>query len=189
MIRMLLALLALASLTACRGGMTATPDGRDFPHVVDAIDRHAPTPEELGSLRYNGLSVGPVTLADGDWRGAAAGGGEAPTVALLKDPQFAGDITGNGTDEAVVLLQERRPGAPPRLYVAIVASVEGEATNVATASLGDDVLVAGGRAELGQFVLDVVRPAPAPAARLTYSFKDRVLKLLSDQPIAAPATP
>jgi hypothetical protein len=184
----LLLVSAVLGLTGC-GGQSAGPDGRDFPHVIEAIDRHAPTPEELTSIRYQGLAAGAVTLQGGAWRGAAVAGAEAPTVALLKDPQLAGDITGNGTNEAVVLLQERRPGLPPQLYVAIVASVEGRATNVATALLGSDVLVAGGRADLGRFVLDVVRPAPAPAARLTYTFKDNVLRLIGETPIAAGSTP
>ena len=184
----LVMLSVVLGLTGC-GGQSAGPDGRDFPHVIEAIDRHAPTPEELASIRYQGLAVGAVTLQAGGWRGAAVAGAEAPTVALLKDPQLAGDITGNGTNEAVVLLQERRPGLPPQLYVAIVASVEGRATNVATAPLGSDVLVAGGHAELGQFVLDVVRPAPAPAARLTFTFKGNVLRLIGEAPIAAGPTP
>ena len=183
----LMVMFAALGLGGCRG-QSAGPDGRDFPHVIEAIDRHAPTPDELLSMRYQGLAAGAVTLQDGVWRGAAAGA-EAPTVTLLKDPQLAGDITGNGTNEAVVLLQERRPGLPPQLYVAIVASVEGRATNVATAPLGSGVLVAGGRADLGQFVLDVVRPAPAPAARLTYTFKDNVLRLLGETPIATGSTP
>ena len=108
----LVVLSAALGLAGCRG-QSAGPDGRDFPHVTEAIDRHAPTAEELASIRYQGLAAGAVTLQDGAWRGAPAAGAEAPTVALLHDPQLAGDITGNGTNEAVVLLQERRPGLPP----------------------------------------------------------------------------
>ena len=184
-----LVLFAVVGLTGCRGdGMSATPDGREFPHVAEAIDRHAPTGAELANLRYDGLTVGPVTLQDGDWRGGAAGA-DAPTVALLKDPQLAGDLTGNGTNEAVVLLQERRPGVAPRLYVAVVASIEGRPVNVATAPLAEDVLVAGGKAELGRFLLDVQRPAPAPPARLIYTFKNRTLKLEGEEPIVPGSTP
>ena len=156
-----LVVFAVCGLTGCRGdGMTATPDGRDFPHVVEALDRHAPTGAELANLRYDGLTVGPVTLQDGDWRGGGGGGADAPTVALLKDPQLAGDLTGNGTNEAVVLLQERRPGVAPRLYVAVVASVEGRPVNVATAPLGRRR--PGGRRQGRTGAVRARRPASGP---------------------------
>jgi hypothetical protein len=67
-------------LVGCRGrGHSATPDGREFPHVTDAIDRHAPTLDQVGALTFNGTDVGAVTLSGGVWERSGTTG----------DPDFA----------------------------------------------------------------------------------------------------
>lgn len=173
--------LILAVLSACRGGQSAAPDGRDFPHTVEAIDRHAPSMDDLLALTYSGTDAGTVTLASGVWHGAGQRGD--PGVAeleLVKGFRLTGDITGNGRNEAVVLLAFRRPPADARTYVAVVGSLDGHLVNIATAPVSEQVEVRGGRIEPGRIVLDGVRRAPAgsptEAVSLTYDLRGRDLR-------------
>jgi hypothetical protein len=163
-------------LAGCRGdGHHATPDGREFPHATAAIDRHAPTDEELATLFFSGLAGGAVRLS-----GGVATRGDGSRVEWVREVRLAADITGNGTDEAVVVLREQRPGMDDQLYVAIVGSADGHPQNMATLLLPGVTAVTAGQAGLGRVVLDVVAAGPV---RLTFSFARGVLKLQREEPL------
>ena len=195
MTRRIVLALAMGCLVGCRGaGQSSAPDGRDFPHVADTIDRNAPSIADLEAFTYSDTDAGTVTLDGGTWRGVAdAGSSSGPEVVLVKGFRLTGDITGNGTDEAVVLLESRRPPAAPRVYLAVVGWIGGQLVNIATTPLGDRVQVKGGHTELGRIVLDGVRREPEgqlspPAApvSLVYALEGRTLRLISGDSAAAP---
>lgn len=177
----LVVLVATLGFASCQGpgiGHSASPDGRDFHHTTDAIDRHAPTLDAVGELEFEGLASGRVRLKGGT--------GAAGAVTLRQSFALAGDITGNGTDETVVLLDERREGAPPRTYVAIVTSMGGSVHSLATAEVPDRATVTGGRVEHGRVTLSVEGPAPLGAGNLQYVLERSRLRLAADtrQPTA-----
>jgi len=107
-----LSLLApLVLILAClpRDGYTSESSGD--PACKAATNTHsAPTLEELKNATYNGFKGhhGPVTLADGRWEGKpyVEGGASRPEVYFVRDFRLIGDVNGDGTDEAVVLLGE-----------------------------------------------------------------------------------
>ncbi len=183
------------SLPACRGaGRSVAPDGRDFPHVAETIDRHAPSMDDLAAFTYSGTDAGTVTLAKGVWRDGPAGDPNVPQVALLKDLRLTGDITGNGTDEAVVLLESRRPPSASRTYLAVVGWIDAQLVNIATTPLSDQVQIKGGHIEPGHIILDAVRraadgsaAASAPPVQLTYALTGTSLRLTSGDIPPAPA--
>jgi hypothetical protein len=76
--------LIVACLPACRGAsQSAAPDGRDFPHVADTIDRTVPSMADLLTSTYSGTNAGTVTLNDGKWRGdGQSGDANVPEVLL-----------------------------------------------------------------------------------------------------------
>lgn len=167
---------AAVVLAGCRGdGHHATPDGREFPHATVAIDRHAPTDEEIATLFFSGLAGGDVRLA-----GGVATRGDGSRVEWVRDVRLAADITGNGTDEAVVVLREQRPGGDSQVYIALAGSADGHPQNIATLPLAGVTAVTAGDAGLGRVVLDVVAAAPT---RLTFSFVNGVLRLQREEPL------
>ena len=166
--------LVLAAAAGCRG-RSAAPDGRDFAHATAVIDRDVPSPDAIARLTYSGLGPGSITLRGGTWQAPPGSGAEFTRIDLVAGPTVSGDITGNGRDEAVVLLEAQRAAGPPRLFVAIVASTETHVTNLATAAVGDGVRVTGGKATLGTVTLEV--EGPGGPSRLTYRLEGRTLRL------------
>lgn len=177
MIRAALTLIAALSLGACHAESSA-PDGRDFPHVAAAIDRHAPSIADLENFTYVRLAEGTVTLTDGRWQGSTTSGNVATTVSLVKAFRLTGDITGNGTDEAVVLLQSTPAAGPPRLYVSVVGWIGAQLMDIATIAIDDGIEIQGGHVEPGHIVLDGVRSAGAPV-HLRYVLEGTTLRLVA----------
>lgn len=183
-------LLALALLLiiapGCRGdGHHAAPDGREFPHVTAAIDRHAPPMPVLEGFTYTLPDLGAVALAGGVWRRDATAGESAAEARLRTDFRLTGDITGNGTDEAIVLLTVRRRPAPDRTYLAVVGWVGGQLLNLGSVALDEGVSVTSGRIESSRIVLEGARAlvdaaaTPQPAT-LTYVLEANALRLIAD---------
>ena len=178
--------LMLAWLPACGGaGQSVAPDGRDFPHVSKTIDRNAPTWNDLAAFTYSGTDAGTVKLTGGVWRGAPSGpSSDPPEVVLQKSLRVTGDITGNGSEEAVVLLESRRPPAAPRIYLTVVGWIGGQLVNIATTPLSDQVELRGGHVEPKRIILDGVRRGSADPVQLTYELRGSTLRLISGDPSA-----
>jgi hypothetical protein len=178
--------LIVMCLPACRGGrQSVAPDGRDFPHIADSIDQTAPTMADLLAFTYSGTDAGTVTLADGKWRDGRPGEANVPEVELVRDFRVTGDITGNGTAEAVVLLESRRPPSASRTYLTVVGWIGGQLVNIATTPISDGIQLRGGHIEPGHIILDGIRIGPdrsaaaATAVSLTYELKGTTLRLTS----------
>jgi heat shock protein HslJ len=76
---------------------------------------------------------------------------------------MTGDLDGDGTDEAVILLNYAPGGSGQWLYLAVAARKNGKIQNVATTLLGDRVQVRDFRIEEKRLLVDVVRSGPRDA--------------------------
>jgi len=107
----------------------------------------AKTGLNLASLKnatYYGIQEqDPVTLTDGVWEGEPyeEGGSSRPSVNFMRDFLLVGDIDGDGTTEAAVLLAARGGGSGENIYMAVVRFEDGELKNLDTVLIGDRVQI------------------------------------------------
>jgi heat shock protein HslJ len=133
-----------------------------------AADRSAPSLQELKHASYKGVEeAGAVfTLADGKWEGQpfAPGSASRPSVTFVRDFRLAGDVDGDGAEEAIVLLAANAGGTGEMSYLAVVERAGGAVTNVATAPIGDRVQVRDARIAERRIVIDLVQSGENDAA-------------------------
>ena len=126
-----------------------------------AAERSAPTLAELKNATYQGVEEagGPFTLTSGRWEGKpfVEGGASVPSVTFARDFRLAGDLDGDGREEAVVLLAGGTGGTGEMSYLAVVGRSGAQAKNIATAPVGDRVQLRQGRLEGRRVVLEVVQ--------------------------------
>jgi hypothetical protein len=112
---------------------------------TDCPPATAGTTEEAGSrlanASYQGIENAPVQLKNGRWEGEpyVEGGASRPAVGLVEDFTLRGNLNGDGVNESVVLLWQSSSGSGTFKYIAVMAEVNGNLTNVATAPVGDRV--------------------------------------------------
>ena len=136
------------------------------PDAPQAAER-APTLHELKNATYSGFEdLESVTLVDGVWEGDpyTEDSPLRPEVVLLRDLRITGDVDGDGTDEAVVLLNFALGGTGQFLHLAVVDRSDDRMKNVATEMVGDRVQVRGVRIEGGRILMDVVQAGSGDAA-------------------------
>ncbi len=148
----------------------ATPrpaPGRTPTDVPVETPTGTPTLNELRNATYTGLrlSTMPVTLTSGLWQSPGEGveAGQV-TVHLMRDFLVTGDLDGDGTEEAVVLVAERGGDAGNFIHLAVVRRIDDGLRNVATLLLGDRVELRSGRISDGRLLLDVVQAGSDDAA-------------------------
>jgi heat shock protein HslJ len=136
-----------------------------------------PTEEEPANMTYTGIFEQPITLKNGRWEGEpfAPGGASRPAVGLVEDFILTGDLDGDGTDEAVVLLWETSGGSGTFDYLAVVGTRNGTPYNLGSALIGERVQVRSGRIIGNRIKLDVVEAGPddatcCPAQKATRSW-------------------
>ena len=150
-----------------------------------------PSWEELANATYHGVGDGPVTLANGQWRGEpyVEGGSSAPSAGLVADFVLHGDVDGNGTEDAVVLLWSGSGGSGSFSHLAVMSrDADGEVVNLGTQDLGDRVKVISAEIEGGQIILNVVQAGPTDAAccpgqklRRTFAMNGDAMKEFSSE--------
>jgi heat shock protein HslJ len=120
-----------------------------------------PTIEELRNATFEGLEDldGRITLADGAWEDVP----NRMMVTLPRDFHVVGDLDGSAPDEAVVVLAVSSGGSGTFGYLAVVARRNGQASNIATAPLGDRVDIRNMRIENRTIVVDVLQAGPGDA--------------------------
>jgi heat shock protein HslJ len=127
----------------------------------------APTLKALKNASYSGIEglKAPIKLIDGKWKGRPYKKGSAsrPLVSLVGDLRVTGDLDGDGTDDAVVLLNYAPGGTGQLLHLAVVARKNGRIQNVATTLIGDRVQIQNVAIEQRRILLDVVRAGPKDA--------------------------
>lgn len=119
----------------------------------------APSPEELANATYSVTEEGPVTLTEGRWEGKpyVEGGASFPSLVMAKDFYLAGDLNGDGDDEAVVLLWSSSGGTGTFNYLVVADRENNEIRTLGATEIGDRVQVRNERIEDGRIVLDVVQ--------------------------------
>lgn len=117
---------------------------------------------EYRNLTYQGIYDYPVTLQDGVYEGEpfVPGGASRPRVQLVEDIHVRGDMDGDDSDEAVVLLAESSGGSGVMTYVALVTWRDGTPENLDTALLGDRVQIRSLRLEQDGLIVDLIKAGP-----------------------------
>jgi heat shock protein HslJ len=91
---------------------------------------------------------------------AAAEASARRTVTFARDFRTTGDLDGDGTEEAVVLLAENRGGSGTFYYLAVVGRKHGQPVNLGTAFIGDRVKVRAARIDGGRLLVDLLQAGP-----------------------------
>jgi heat shock protein HslJ len=188
----LMTLVAAVALLGCQAKSPAPANEADTatPASAAADTAGAPSTDELANATYEGINDQPVTLADGGWEGEPfePGAASRPTVGLVKHFWMGGDLDGDGTEEAVVLLWKNEGGTQTNNYVAAMGRRDGEIVNLGTTLMGDRVQLKEARITDGKIELDVVQTGPEDAACCPFGGPEWVLTHFNwDEP--APAEP
>ena len=151
--------------------------------ITPTADETVPTAEELANATYTGTEEGPVTLVDGRWEGEpyVEGGASRPSAGLVEDFYLAGDLDGDGRDEAVVTLWQSSGGSGTFNYVAVVGRKNGEIMNLGTAAMGDRIQIRNGLIDSGMIIFDVVQQGEGDAACCPTQLATRTWTLESGQ--------
>jgi len=154
------AFIAGALAAVLTAGVFCTSE-RGKPDIADA-----PTLVDAGCAVYSGIYDYPVRLTGGAYDGEpfVDGGAARPTVRLLTGLFGKGDLDGDGSEEAVVLLVENSGGSGSFIYMAVLSSRMGEVENIGSAPVGDRVQIRSMTVEGGDIKLDVVQQGPGDAA-------------------------
>jgi heat shock protein HslJ len=148
-------------------------------------DTHLVTVTDLKSATYTGIEEKAVTLSNGRWEGEpfVEGGASRPSVGLLENIQFSGDLNGDGQDETVAILWQNSGGTGTNTYLAVMSNKDGSLGNIATALIGDRVKLRGGMIVSGEILLDVLQAGendamccPTQLATRTWSLQENQLK-------------
>ena len=161
--------LSIVPLVLALGCAPATNDESPEPAagtVASSISSAAPTMDELANSTFVGILEEPVQLTDGAWQGEpfVEGGASAPAVGLVKHFHLAGDLTGDGNEEAIVLLWTSSGGSGTFDYLAVCGRTEDGIVNMGNAEIGDRVQIRAGRILGDRIELDVVQAGPEDAA-------------------------
>lgn len=116
----------------------------------------------LKSATYRGILDDPVTLTDGRFEGPPVVPGSAarPVVRLVPGVTATGDLTGDGVDEAAVLLAHNSGGSGVFMHLAVMQASRRGPDNIATVRLGDRVKVIAVEIEDGKIRAQLVEHAP-----------------------------
>jgi hypothetical protein len=174
--RLLLFLLLLFPLAACRDETAADPPGADFEEIVPPTPPVTREPGELppeitwGVARNATypLPDGEVTLIAGQWAGTLGALGEA--TVFLGDYHAFGDLNGDSRDELAVFLVTRS-ATTTQIDLALLGLRDGRPAVVDVLPLGAgvqpwDLAIVDGRLQLLQLAADEGDPPCCPS-RLT----------------------
>lgn len=120
------------------------------------------TREELANASFLNefATAGVVQLSNGEYRAPIVEGSASELVVRLTNFAAFGDLDGDGSEEAAVILVSDAGGSGTFYDLAVVRK-QGEAlTNVATTQLGDRVQIKNIRTENGEIVVDLLTQGP-----------------------------
>jgi heat shock protein HslJ len=118
----------------------------------------------LGNLTYSGIFEDqPITLTDGSAH-YEDGGSKLPNVSMVDHLIPAGDLNGDGAEDAVVLLVDNTTGSGDFVYLVPVLNVWDETTPLEALMLGDRIPVKSLVIEGGQVNAELIAPGPGDPA-------------------------
>lgn len=182
----LILLVLLSLLTSCASRPAASAPTMTFPEPAPtdtlAPEAQADLKDVLGNLTYSGIFEDqPITLTDGSAH-YEDGGSKLPNVSMVDHLIPAGDLNGDGAEDAVVLLVDNTTGSGDFVYLVPVLNVWDETTPLEALMLGDRIPVKSLVIEGGQVNAELITPGPGdPAccptwnARKVYSLENNQL--------------
>ena len=160
--------------TAASGDVAASGD------AVALVDASIAV-ETLMNATYSGIYDEPITLTEGLFEGEATGVDDPaqPTVEYIQGAELAGDLDGDGVDDAVVFLLERGGGSGAFTYVAAQLNRDGQPVDAGAVWIEDRIGVRSAAIEDGQVMLDLILQGPGDVAccgshkaRRTYALQE-----------------
>jgi hypothetical protein len=132
------------------------------PPSTDAVARAPLSREALASAEYLSefASGGKARLKDGSYREKAAPGSAIDIVITLHERYACGDLDGDGSDDAAVILVVQSGGSGTFYYLCAVLNEEGVPMNIATLFLGDRIQIRDLFIRSGQIEIDVLVQGP-----------------------------
>ncbi len=147
----------------------------------------------LGNMTYQSEfgEDGTVTLVDGKYETPAAPGSASLIQVFATGYADAGDLNGDGVDDAAIVLASSGGGTGVFMSLAAVVDDNGQPVNVANADLGDRSQINDLYIEEGQIVVDLVIAGPDDAACCptqhairTYALEGDALTLVDEEAVA-----
>ncbi len=172
--------LPFLALLACGGGNgEPAPAKGPEPPTATAETSGPPAVDELANTTFAGILDEPVQLIDGSWQGEpfVEGGASAPAVGLVQRFHLTGDLTGDGDDEAAVLLWTSSGGSGTFDYLAVAGRGSEGVEILGTAELGDRIQVRHGKIVDRKIELEVIEAGPEDAACCPTQLATRVWEL------------
>lgn len=187
----------------------ATPTATEMPHPTNtpvpsptAMPTPVPPPtwEMLKNAAYPNEwpKDGVAQLVDGVYREKYLPDSATEMVISLADIRTYGDLNGDGADDVLVILISSPGGSGTFFYLAAVLNQGGAPKPVATAFLGDRVIIRSAAVKAGQIVLEMITHGPDDPMccpnmdrRQVYILQDEALTLVEqvDVPRTEPAVP
>lgn len=120
--------------------------------------------QALANATYRGLKTDniEIILTDGEWQGEPyqEGGAVAPRIQLLGNLVARGDLTNNGVEDAVVLVNFAPGGTGQLLHLGLMTASNSKPEHIASAFIGDRVRVRDLRLEGNTVAVDLVQAGP-----------------------------
>ncbi|WP_198264564.1 META domain-containing protein [sulfur-oxidizing endosymbiont of Gigantopelta aegis] len=121
---------------------------------------------DAANMIYHGIYDNQaISLKNGQWSGLPfkKGVSSRPSIGLVKDFAFSGDINADGIPEQVVFLWENSGGSGTQIYMAIIGEKNGKMSNLSTVHIGDRIQLRMGRIYNGGIELDVIQASGSDA--------------------------
>ncbi len=165
-------MVVLSFLSACRRRTSSTPSSTTEQTKTSILQSlpNAEYPIEL-------TSTGKALLKDGVFEEPAAPGAATKTRVSLGEERASGDLNSNGVQDAAVILIGNPGGSGTFFYLAAVLNQNGIARPVASAFLGDRILVKSLAIRSGEILVTLLTReseepmATDPTVEVTRKFK------------------
>lgn len=131
-----------------------------FSSVAIAQEEDEPTVNKiLNNATYSGVYDHAVKLNNGRWEGKpfVEGGESRPSVGIIEDFRFTGDLDGDGVEEHVVFLWAQSGGIGTQIYLAVMSAEKDKFVNSSAALIGDRVQLRAGQIINGKIELGVIQ--------------------------------
>jgi heat shock protein HslJ len=164
LVALVIAVLATTSVSCRQGGTTAEDESAAT--TAAAKPTGPPSLDKIANATISGIYDEPVQLHGGKYEGDpfVPGGASRPRVGLIEGFLLAGDLNGDGSEEAVVMPWESSGGSGTFTYLAVLGYEGGDLVNLATVGVGDRVQLRDARIAGDRIELDVVQAGPEDAA-------------------------
>lgn len=134
---------------------------------LQTASQPAPSSQEVAAATYEILDVGTITLVDGTWEGEPPfpGSASVPTAGLEPGLHLAGDLDGDGAEEAAVFLWVNTGGTGIFEHLAVVGRApDGAPAQIAAVPLGDRIQLRSAAIADGLIVIETVQAGPEDGA-------------------------